>query len=104
MSNTILKEESGYVGTLIHEWKPEYKNSYVITGIQVGSNSIDTRIGKLVQVRLEAGDFGSDLVLLRHVNDSLCSHANQTFWLIPSKYKPYLDECFKGVYLDDSDK
>jgi hypothetical protein len=31
-------------------------------------------------------------------------HENQSFWLIPDKFKDYLDEIFKDAYLDDSDE
>lgn len=100
---TKIKNNKEYTGEMIHEWKPEHKNVYVITGWQQGGSTIDTRVGKVVQVRLESGEFGSDNVLLRHVDDSLVQHSNQCFWLIPTKFKNYLDECFKDVYLDDSD-
>ncbi len=101
---TKLKEEQEYFGEMIHEWKPEHKNAYVITGFQQGGSTVDSRVGRVAQVRLESGEFGSDNVLLRHVDDSLTQHSNQSFWLIPAKFKAYLDECFKDAYLDDSDK
>jgi hypothetical protein len=75
----------------------------VITGPQQGNSTLDNRVGRVAQVRLESGEFGSHNVLLRHVDGSLVQHTNQSFWLIPSKFKAYLDECFKDVYLDDSD-
>ena len=46
----------------------------------------------------------SDCVLLRHKDNTLIPHVNQSFWLIPDKFKDYLDEIFKDVYLDDSDE
>ena len=98
-----LEEDKEYFGEIINKWKPEYKNAYVITGMQMGGAGINKRVGRVVQIRLEAGEFGSDNVLLRHVDDSLMQHSNQSFWLIPKKFKVYLDNCFKGVHLDDSD-
>ena len=99
-----LKKDKEYFGEKIHKWTNEYKNSYVITGLQQGGANIDKRVGRVAQVRIEAGDFGSDNILLRHCDDVLQQHTNQSFWLIPDKFTEYLNECFKGVYLDDSDK
>lgn len=101
---TVIKENQEYFGSMIHEWTTEHKNVYVITGSQQGGSTIDQRVGRVAQVRLEAGDFGSDKVFLRHCDDSLVHHNNQSFWLIPDKFKSYLDKCFKDSFLDDSDK
>lgn len=83
---------------------------YVITGIQVGNlqgeKSWNRYIGYVVQIRKEAGSFGSDMVLLRHPDGKLCPHHNQSyhrmdkFWLekakelfpkemTPDKYEDY---------------
>lgn len=99
-----IKENLEYFGEMIHNWTTDYKNKYVITGLQQGGAGIEKRIGRVAQVRLEAGDFGSDNVLLRHSDDGLQQHTNQSFWLIPEKFTTYLDECFKDVYLDNSDE
>jgi len=99
-----INENKEYFGTMVQNWLPEYKNKYVITGMQQGGAGVDMRIGRVVQVRLEAGDFGSDNILLRHCNDKLQQHTNQSFWLIPDKFTAYLDDCFEGVCLDDSDE
>jgi len=99
-----IKEDKEYFGKMIHKWDLEHKNAYVITGMQQGGNNVDKRIGRVVQVRIEAGDFGSDNVLLRHSNNNLVQHTNQCFYLIPDKFKVYLDECFEDVCMDDSDK
>jgi len=101
---TILREEQGFFGEMIHSWDLSHKNKYVITGLQQGGSTVDTRVGIAVQVRLEAGDFGSDNVLLRHVNGKLQQHHNQSFWLIPDEYKEYLDEMFKDHLYDDADE
>ena len=99
-----IAENKEYFGKMIHEWDLSYKNAYVITGHQQGGSTVDSRVGRVAQVRLESGEFGSDNVLLRHVDDGLTQHSNQSFWLIPAKFKAYLDDCFKDAYLDDSDK
>lgn len=97
-----IKEDKEYFGEYITEWKPEYENKYVITGQQQGFPGLERRIGRVAQVRLEAGEFGSDNVLLRHVDNVLMQHHNQSFWLIPDKFKSYLDECFKDVDMDNA--
>ncbi len=100
----VIEDNKEYFGEYISEWKPEYKNAYVTTGMIQGKEQIaENRVGRVVQVRLEAGDYGSDCVLLRHRNDDLTPHENQSFWLIPDKFKDYLDELFKEVHKDDSD-
>mgnify|MGYP003440473607 FL=1 len=100
-----IEDNQEYFGEIINNWTPELKNKYVITGFIAGKENIaDNRVGRVAQVRLEAGDFGSDCVLLRHKDDTLIPHVNQSFWLIPDKFKDYLDNIFTDVYLDDSDK
>lgn len=100
-----IEDNQAYFGDMIHFWTPELKNKYVITGFIAGKENIaDNRVGRVAQVRLEAGAFGSDSVLLRHKDDTLVPHENQSFWLIPDKFKEYLDAIFKDVHLDDSDK
>lgn len=74
-----------YMGEIIHNWKENYFNKYVITGMIQGSEP-EKRIGRLIQVRLEVGDFGSDAVFLRHSDGSLSVHTNQCFFLIPDEY------------------
>ena len=99
-----IEDNQEYFGKKINNWIPELKNKYVITGFISGKENIaNNRVGRVAQVRLEAGDFGSDCVLLRHKDDTLIPHENQSFWLIPDKFKEYLDEIFKDTYLDDSD-
>lgn len=100
-----IKDNEEYFGRYISEWTNDLKNQYVITGFISGKENIaNNRVGRVVQVRLEDGDYGSDCVLLRHKDDSLVPHTNQSFWLIPDEFKSYLDEIFKEVYLDDSDE
>lgn len=89
---------------LHNEWLNDHKGKYVITGLQQGNSSIVKFIGKVVQVRLEAGMFGSNQVLLRHADDSLIPHENQNFYLISDKYNDCLDKYFSDVFIDDSDE
>jgi hypothetical protein len=87
----------------ISSFNETHKGRYVFTGIQQSENTVESRLGKVVQVRKEAGAFGSDIVLLRHSDDSLTSHENQSFYLIPKEFYSYLDAFFEGVCEDDAD-
>lgn len=100
----MIKYNEAYLGKLINDWKPEYKGAYIITGLQQGENTMLERIGKVVQVRKESGVYGSDTVLIRHSNDVLSEHQNQSYFLIPNDFHDYLDLHFKDTYSDDSDK
>jgi hypothetical protein len=57
---------------------------YVLTGAQVGNlrgeHGWDMYIGYVVQIRKQAGAFGSDMVLLRHPDGQLRRHENQFFF------------------------
>ena len=57
---------------------------YVITGMQAGNlrgeKGWQFYIGYVVQVRKKAGDFGSDMVLLRHPDGTLMQHTNQAYF------------------------
>lgn len=64
-----------------------YRNSnqyvqgkFYVTGQQQGSPDPERRIGFLIQVRKGCGQFGSDMLLLRHPNGKLCSHENQSIF------------------------
>ena len=54
----------------------------VCTGPIMGQTSPVRRVGYCVQVRLQAGEFGSDMVLLRHLDRSLTPHSNQSFYAL----------------------
>jgi hypothetical protein len=57
---------------------------YVCTGIQgdfLSPNYLNY-IGYVVQIRVSAGRFGSDLVILRHPDGRLMQHHNQGFFVL----------------------
>lgn len=101
----IIKNDTGYFGPRINNWTRDHKNIFVITGLlPLHMEYIpDNSIGRVAQVRIKSGVFGSDCVLLRHLDGRLIPHENQSFYVIPEKYLEYLAECFSDVYLDDSD-
>lgn len=53
----------------------------VVTGLQSG-NATDMAkyVGRVVQIRIGQGAFGTDVWLLRHPDGTLLSHENQGFW------------------------
>ena len=55
------------------------QGQWVVTGPQ-SSNNIEKRVGFCVQVRKGCGQFGSDLVFLRHADESLTTHENQAYF------------------------
>lgn len=54
------------------------KGQFVITGTTCGDNAI--RLGYCVQVRKGRGQFGSDMVFLRHPNGTINTHENQFYF------------------------
>ena len=87
-------------GKMISDFDESHFGIYVTTGPQAGRPPIERMIGKVVQVRKEAGMFGSDIVFLRHCTGELCTHENQAFFKVPDEYTKKLDEKFKDVLSD----
>lgn len=55
------------------------QGQFVITGPQITSN-VENRIGFCVQIRRNRGQFGSDMVFLRHPCGGLTTHENQSYF------------------------
>ena len=55
------------------------QGQFLVTGPQVGEKHPEKRIGFCIQVRLRCGQFGSDMVFLRHPDESLTTHENQCY-------------------------
>ena len=88
----------------ICKWKPTHKGAYVMTGPQQCLDPI-RKIGRVVQVRLKSGAFGSDTVLLRHADGMLVVHENQWFYTIPDQLKEEIGELYKDLDIsDDADE
>ncbi len=102
-----IKKTANYSQRRIITWDKTHKDTYVITGRQCGEHVGIYYIGKVVQVRLEAGEFGSNIVFLRHADGLLQTHDNQTFYTIPEKYLKKVEELFEeghpGGEADDAD-
>ena len=70
----------------------------VVTSIQVGTTDSLKYVGYVVQIRRQAGFFGSDDFYIRHPDGSLIRHSNQSFYILcpedakivleHSKYQP----------------
>jgi len=86
-------------GMMIRNFTDADHGKYLITGPQAGNNGVDKYVGRIVQARKEAGEWGSDIIFLRHYN-SLMMHENQFFFLVKEKYFAQLDELFKDTFTD----
>lgn len=53
------------------------KGQFVVTGPNFQGDH--ARVGYCVQIRKSVGQFGSDMVFLRHANGSLTTHENQCY-------------------------
>ncbi|MFA5409297.1 MAG: hypothetical protein WC343_11055 [Bacilli bacterium] len=51
----------------------------VVTGYHHAPDNL-SYLGRVVQIRVGWGAFGSDLVLIRHPDEALRAHENQCFW------------------------
>ena len=58
------------------------RGQLVCTGAIVGRKAAVHRVGFCVQIRKQAGAFGSDMVLLRHLDGALTPHENQFFYTL----------------------
>ncbi len=71
---------------------------YVITGPQVGNlhgqMSWCKYFGYVVQIRKKAGEFCSDIVLIRHPNGELGRHENQCYFRVDAE----LEERIKALF------
>ena len=76
---TILEMEKG---AIITEGAKLQKGQYVMSGHIFGAEGLNRRIGFCVQVRLQRGQFRSDMVFLRHPDGNLVTHENQVFWAL----------------------
>lgn len=95
-----LKQILNNKGGLIHEFSESDFGKFVITGPQMGGG-VNERIGRLVQVRLEHGCYGSETVFLRHPNNSLSTHENQFFFRVKEEDLPEVESIFSETYKDD---
>lgn len=57
----------------------------VVTGLQADRRDPERQIGFCVQIRRKRGQFGSDMVFLRHTDGSLVTHENQGFFLMTAE-------------------
>lgn len=82
------------------DFTTEEFNSYIVVGFLPGA-PIKIMVGRVVQVRNEAGAFGSNQIFIRCSDGSLQVHENQWFYKAPDKFIPRLNELFKDVPDDE---
>lgn len=86
------------------EFKNEDFGKFVTTGLNDHRDK-QALVGRLVQVRKRAGAFGSDCVLLRHLDGRLIVHENQFFTIIDDYLLcHWLEFIFKDVVGDSPEE
>lgn len=81
-------DHTGHENYFDGRWTPSDSDlkfgDLVVTGLQCGSaTDMAKYVGRVVQIRIGQGAFGSDVWLLRHPDGTLLSHENQGFWKLP---------------------
>ncbi len=79
----------------LRNFTEEHFGVYLVTGPQQGPYIPLNIIGKVVQVRKESGQFGSDIVLLRKPDGVLQSHENQCFFIVPNHLISELEDKYE---------
>lgn len=104
MDQTLLKEivDSRDYEKMTHFGEHPMPGKYVITGPQAGGfRGWQLYVGYVVQVRKLAGEFGSDIVLIRHPDGTLGRHENQSFHSMDDFWIEKLKSLFvEGVSFD----
>lgn len=95
----VVKQWQHY-GAMVPLNKYPTPGQYYVTGCQAGNEQGQIGwwpyIGYVVQVRLKAGAFGTDLILLRHPNGELRAHSNQSFYRLAG----FAEAIVKTLYPD----
>ncbi|HDH0371879.1 TPA: plasmid protein [Klebsiella variicola subsp. variicola] len=76
------------------------QGQFVVTGPNFQGNH--SRVGYCVQIRKRVGQFGSDMVFLRHANGSLIVHENNCYCAMDSEQEELARAVFE-VLPDDED-
>jgi hypothetical protein len=115
--DTVDKEyEKKYVRAVIRHIQDIHQNSdgwyrsvdakslkpgqFVMTAMQMSSN-LENYVGFCVQVRRRSGQFGSDMVFLRHYNGKLITHENQSFYSLNEEQEKLAREIFEHLPEDE---
>lgn len=81
---------------------PAQPGTFVVTGMQQRLTSPFNIIGYTVQVREAVGQFGSDMVFLRHPAGNLNTHENQHFLPMSAEQEVLARQLFK-ILPDEED-
>jgi|ERR1700741_1344768 len=84
----------------VREFEEKDFNTYIIVGF-LPNAPINMMVGRIVQIRMEAGAFGSNQIFFRQYDNKLMIHENQWFYRVPEKYISELNDIFKDAYLDE---
>lgn len=73
----------------------------VVTGLQLGERDSERRLGFCVQIRKGRGQFGSDMVFIRHTSGKLTTHENQGFFLMTPEQESLARPLFEDLPEDE---
>jgi len=73
----------------------------VVTGLPAGPRNAERRLGFCVQIRRKRGQFGSDMVFLRHPDGDLVTHENQCFYLMTPEQEALARPLFTDLPEDE---
>lgn len=93
-----------YVKQMIGFCDHPKRHQFVATGPQVGCRDVTRRIGYCVQVRKGCGQFGSDMVFLRHPDGALSTHENQSYLVMTDEQKQMALEIFECLPHDEANE
>lgn len=84
-------------------FNPKYPglNQFVTTGLQMDNKDFNRYLGYCVQIRKKCGQFGSDMVFLRHPNGSLTTHENQCFYSLTEEQESLAQTVFEILPKDE---
>lgn len=98
MTLAHIVELADYHRMISHPDNPA-QGQFVVTGPNFKDDS--ARVGYCVQVRKRVGQFGSDMVFLRHVNGSLTVHENNCYLAMDAEQEALARSVFEVLPEDE---
>jgi hypothetical protein len=87
---------------LVRDFTEKDFNKYIAVYFLINPDPI-IMLGRIVQIRQEWGQFGSNQIFIRCCDDRLQVHENQAFHFLPDHLAAEADQLFKDVDLDEPD-
>lgn len=103
----VFREAIDDKGELLFEAEDYQYGILVIPCFAAALNiPLDRQICRVVQIRKEIGQFGSDLFLVRHTDGSLMVWENQSFFKVKEKYTSQIEAIYNqhdAIEIDDDE-